>query len=91
MERCLDCNSLLTKDEKVCPDCGTPTDNKNTSESRNLLGSVIKLMFWLSVACLFASLFIKGGPSTTMSLLLTGALLVLTRTVDEGGVKVKKH
>jgi hypothetical protein len=90
MERCLDCNSLLTKEEKVCIECGTKVggEEKNFAE---LAALVVSMMFYCSVAALVTSPFLSQGPSFMLCLLMTCALLFVMRTAKEGAHKVRKR
>ena len=83
MIRCMDCNSLLTKDEKVCAECGSevPTDNASPS---GIFSRVVNVVFYCSLAYLFTALFFSNGPNLTVSVFLTCGLLFLQRTAKDG-------
>jgi predicted amidophosphoribosyltransferase len=83
MERCLDCNSLLKKEEKVCWECGA-AQKTHQSTATNSLASAVKLAFWGSFALLLVSPFVERAPSTMLCLLVTAALLFLSRTLQDG-------
>jgi hypothetical protein len=90
MERCLDCNSLLMKHEKVCMECGTKVggDENNPME---VLAGVVTLLFYISFAALVTSPFLSQGPSFMLCLLTTFALLFVKRTAKDCSAKVKKR
>ena len=90
MERCLDCNSLLTRDEKVCIECGTKVGGADQSPVA-YVASLVSLLFYLSVLALVASPFVDRLPSVTFCLLITCALLFMMRTAKECVQKVKKN
>jgi len=83
MERCVDCNSLLTKEEKVCVECGTTVGYTNASFS-GLISGVVSILFYLSLTALIASLFTTRVPSFMFCLLTTFALLFVMRTAKDG-------
>ncbi|MGH9657468.1 MAG: hypothetical protein ACRD96_02930 [Bryobacteraceae bacterium] len=93
MNRCLDCNALLTKDEKVCMECGSraPEDKRSSTNPVSLMVNVVTLAFYASVALLIASPFLEKGPGFVMSMLLTCALLFLMRSVKEIVAKPQKR
>ena len=87
MERCLDCNSLLSKEEKVCWDCGA-AQKIHVSSAPNSFATMVKLAFWGSFILLLVSPFVERAPSTMMCLLVTAALLFLSRTLADGAQQV---
>jgi hypothetical protein len=92
MERCLECNSLLAKDEKVCIGCGSAIPGVEKRNPARLFPIAVKGLFYLSLAFLFTAIFFTNGPPLIMSLLLTAALLFLMRTTaDLVAPKQKKH
>jgi hypothetical protein len=91
MERCLDCNSLLTKEEKVCMECGTKV-NANDSSPAGLISSLVSIMFYISCLALVASPFVDRLPSFFFCLFITFALLFVMRTAKDSVVqKVRRH
>jgi hypothetical protein len=90
MERCLDCNSLLTKEEKVCIECGTKVGGDD-SNAQNLIASLVSVLFYLSLALTVASLFITRGPNFTLCMMITFALMFIMRSAKDAVVKVKKR
>jgi hypothetical protein len=90
MERCLDCNSLLTKEEKVCMECGTKVGGDD-GNPMDFVSGMVTLLFYLSVAALVTSPFLSRGPSFFLCLLTTFALLFVMRTAKESTAKVKKR
>ena len=89
MERCVDCNSLLTKEEKVCIECGTTVGATKAGFS-DLISNVVTICFYLSLAALIASIF-TARLSFMFCLLTTFALLFVMRTAKDGISKVKKR
>ncbi len=90
MERCLDCNSLLTRDEKVCVECGTKVGGEKGGVG-GLVASLASVAFYVSLASLIISPFTSRGPGFTFCLLTTFALLFAMRTAKDGIGKVKKR
>jgi uncharacterized protein YqgC (DUF456 family) len=89
MERCVDCNSLLTREEKVCVECGTTVGASKAGFS-GMLAGIVSIGFYVSLAALIASPFIDRLPSFTFCALTTFALLVAMRTAKDGVSKVRK-
>jgi hypothetical protein len=90
MERCMDCNSLLTREETVCIECGT----KVGGDEGGIAGfgaTLVSLLFYLSVAALVTSPFIEKGPSVMLCLFITCALLFIMRTAKDSAEKLKKR
>jgi hypothetical protein len=90
MERCMDCNSLLTKEELVCIECGTKVGGDERGVA-SFGASLVSLLFYVSVAALVTSPFLDKAPSTMFCLFITCALLFIMRTAKENAEKVKKH
>jgi hypothetical protein len=90
MERCLDCNSLLTKEETVCIECGTKVGGDEAG-MEDFLAFIASILFYLSLAALIGSPFLPKLPSVTVCLMTTCALLFVMRTAKEGVQRVKKR
>ena len=90
MERCMDCNSLLTRDEIVCIECGTKVGGDQRGVA-SFGATLVSLLFYASVAALVVSPFMEKAPSTMFCLFITCALLFIMRTAKENAEKVKKH
>jgi hypothetical protein len=90
MERCMDCNSLLTREEKVCIECGTKVGGDDSGVA-DFGATLVSILFYLSVAGLVASPFVAKGPSVMFCLLITCALLFIMRTAKDGAQKVRKR
>ena len=90
MERCVDCNSLLTKEEKVCIECGTTVGATKAGFS-GMLSGIVSIGFYISLAALIASPFTERVPSFYFCGLTTFALLIAMRTAKDGVAKVKKR
>ena len=90
MERCLDCNSLLTKEEVVCVECGTKVGGDDLGAAAFVSG-IVSLLFYLSFLALIASPFVDKLPSFMFCLLVTGALLFMMRTAKDSVQKIRKR
>ena len=90
MERCMDCNSLLTKEEKVCVECGTKVGGDDSSAA-DFGATLVSLLFYASIAALVVSPFMDKGPSFMFCMFITCALLFIMRTAKDNAEKVKKH
>jgi len=90
MERCLDCNSLLTKEEKVCVECGTKVGG-DEGTSADFIALLCSILFYLSLLVLIGSPFTQRLPSFTVCFLTTCALLFVMRTAKESVEKVNKR
>ena len=89
MERCLDCNSLLTKEETVCIECGTKVSDDPKSAA-GFVSTIVTALFYLSALVLVASPFVDKLPSFTFCMLITSALLFVMRTAKENTHKIRK-
>jgi hypothetical protein len=89
MERCLDCNSLLTKEETVCVECGTKIGGEDTG-SAGLVAAIVSTLFYLSAITMVASPFVDKLPSFMFCMLITGALLFVMRTAQDNTQKIRK-
>jgi len=89
MERCLDCNSLLTKDEIVCIECGTKV-HPDESSAAGFVSMVVSALFYLSALTMVASPFVDRLPSFTFCMLITSALLFVMRTAKDSVQRVRK-
>src|SRR5437870_13789871 len=78
MERCLDCNSLLTKEETVCVECGTKVSG-NAAGSAEYLASNFRALFYESALAMCASPFVDKLHSFMFSMLITSALFFVLR------------
>ena len=79
MERCLECDGLLAKNEKVCPVCRKKIGygKRTTAEFLFAAGRVV---FYVSIAGLIVSRFTTGGFGFVLSLCLcTCALFFIAR------------
>ena len=86
----MDCNSLLTKEETVCIECGT----KVRGDDSGIAGfgaTLVSLLFYASVAALVTSPFLDRGPSFMLCLFVTCALLFIMRTAKDNAERVKKR
>ena len=90
MERCLDCNSLLTKEEKVCIECGTKVGGDDLSAA-TFISSIVTLLFYVSFLALIASPFVDKLPSFMFCMMITGALLFMMRTAKDSAQKIRKR
>lgn len=83
MERCVECNSLLAKEEQVCGECGALSAKLQKKNPVRIFPLAVKALFFLSLAFLFTAIFFSNGPPLVMSLLLTAALLFLMRSSSD--------
>jgi len=90
MERCLDCNSLLTKQEIVCIECGTKVGGDDLGAA-SFVSGVVSLLFYMSFLAMIASPFVDKLPSFMFCLLITGALLFMMRTAKDSVQKIRKR
>jgi hypothetical protein len=90
MERCLDCNSVLSREEKVCVGCGTKVRPDETNFAA-LIASLVSILFYLSIAALIASPFVDRAPSFMFCLLISCALLFVMRTAKDSAQKIKRR
>ncbi len=90
MERCLDCNSLLTKEEKVCIECGTKVGGDDLSAA-SFISSIVTLLFYVSFLALIASPFVDKLPSFMFCMMISGALLFMMRTAKDSAQKIRKR
>ena len=80
MERCLECDGLLAKDEKVCPICRKKIGYGKRATAEFLAG-VGRVVFYVSISVLIVSRFTPGGFGFVLSLCLcTCALLFIALT-----------
>ena len=86
----MDCNSLLTKEEIVCVECGTKVGGEEAGVA-SYGATLVSLLFYASVAALVVSPFIDKGPSFMFCLFITCALLFIMRTAKDGAEKLRKH
>ena len=90
MERCLDCNSLLTREEIVCLECGTKVGGDDLGAA-SFVSGVVSILFYLSLLAMIASPFVEKLPSFMFCLLITGALLFMMRTAKDSVQKLRKR
>ena len=90
MERCLDCNSLLTKEERVCVECGTKVGGDDLGAATFISG-IISLLFYASFLAVIASPFVDKLPSFTFCTLICAALLFVMRTAKDSAQKIRKR
>jgi hypothetical protein len=90
MERCLDCNSLLSKEEKVCVECGTKVGGDEASLA-TLVAALVSILFYISVVALVASPFVDRLPSFMFCMFITFALLFIMRTAKDSAQKIRKR
>lgn len=90
MERCIDCNYLLSKEERVCIECGAKV-GEDSAGVGDLIATLVSILFYLSFAAMVAAPFLSTGPSFILCLLTTCALLFVMRTAKDGARKLKKR
>lgn len=89
MERCLDCNSLMTREERVCLECGTKVGGDESSIA-SMIAGIVTILFYLSILALVASPFVDRAPSFMFCVFISSALLFIMRTAKESAQKVRK-
>jgi len=63
MEKCLDCNAILTKEEKICFTCGAPVRRKD--EGAGVAGNLVRIinvLLVISGVLTLASIFFSFTP-----------------------------
>ena len=90
MERCLDCNSLLTKEETVCLECGTKVGGDDGTAA-DFAASLVNMLFYVSIAAMVLSPFTSKLPSFMFCFLISAALLFISRTAKDSVQKVRKR
>jgi hypothetical protein len=90
MERCLDCNSLLSREETVCVECGTKVGCDETNIA-GLVSGLVSILFYISLVALVASPFVDRAPSFMFCLIISFALLFTMRTAKDSAQKVRKR
>jgi hypothetical protein len=91
MERCLDCNSLLSKEEKVCVECGTKVGADEAAKPATLIAGVVSILFYISLIALCASPFVDRVPSFMFCMFISFALLFTMRTANDSAQKARKR
>jgi hypothetical protein len=84
LDRCLDCNSSLKKDEAVCFACGAPVKRES---GRTAFGkrfaTVLKFALFASAMLTVASLFFDATPSFWKCITATLVLLLAKSSADQ--------
>jgi hypothetical protein len=84
LDRCLDCNSSLKKEETACFACGAPVKRES---SRTTFGkrfaTVLKFAFFGSAILTVASLFFDATPSFWKCITATLVLLLAKSSADQ--------
>jgi hypothetical protein len=91
MEKCLDCNSILTKEEKVCFTCGAPVRRKD--EGAGFAGNlvrVVNVLLWISGLLTLASLFFSFTPPFAKCGVATLILGIVKSSADQMWEKKKR-
>jgi hypothetical protein len=90
MERCMDCNSMLAKEEIVCMECGTKV-GRDKPDAADFGVTLITMLFYASIVAVVISPFMSRGPGFMFCLLISFALLFMMRTAKDGVEKVRKR
>jgi hypothetical protein len=84
MNRCLDCNSSLTKDETTCYTCGTPVQGES---ARAVFGqhfaTFLKIAFFVSLGITAVSLFTSFMPSFAKCATASVVLMFAKSSADQ--------
>ena len=84
MNRCLDCNGLLTKDETVCVQCGAKVRNSvQKLDTRKIATRVVQFVFLGSLGTTIIGLFMENGPSFITGILISFAMALIRRSLKE--------
>jgi hypothetical protein len=91
MLRCLSCNGILQRTESVCYSCGeaVPGGAKDKSKGKGMggFGSIVSLLFYLSLGMTVARIFSDHVPPFAVCLPATLILLF----VKSSAIEVKKN
>jgi len=91
MEKCLDCNSILTKEETVCFTCGSPVRRK--ADGAGMAGNlvrVINVLLVISGLLTLASIFFSFTPPFMKCGFATLILGVVKSSADQMVERKKK-
>jgi hypothetical protein len=84
MEKCLDCNSTLKKEETECWSCGHPVARADThAKMGGRFGMVINFFFILSAVMTVASLFFDATPPFTRCITATLVLFLVKSSMGQ--------
>lgn len=84
MLRCLSCNGVLTKSEKVCYSCGEPvTLTKEADAKGGGFNAVVAVMFYLALGLTGLSIFTNFGPPLSVCLPMTIILVFVKSSADQ--------
>jgi hypothetical protein len=86
----MDCNSLLTREEIVCIECGTKVGGDERGVA-SFGATLVSLLFYASIAALVTSPFLDKGPGVMFCLMISCALLFIMRTAKDNAEKLKKR
>ena len=86
--RCLNCNGILTKTDKICYSCGDKVPKWVTSVPRTKKSGgfsiVSNIVFFASLGLTAYSLVAENRPPLNVSLAASGVLLAVKLIVDWG-------
>jgi hypothetical protein len=78
MNRCRECNSVMTKEETECLACGSVLDQKSGIDHVGKgFATLLSMMFFASAAITVASLFFDATPPFSKCAVCTLVLLVV--------------
>jgi hypothetical protein len=84
MNRCRECNSVMTKTETVCLSCGSELEKKTGADHfGNGFIRLLSIMFFGSAALTIASLFFDATPPFSRCLICTLVLLVVRSSASQ--------
>jgi hypothetical protein len=84
MNRCLDCNGLLTKEETVCIQCGAKVPGaKKSMDGRRMASRAASFLFLGSLGVTVFGLFTENGVSVVSGVLLSCAMGLIRRSLRE--------
>jgi hypothetical protein len=90
MNRCIDCDGLLMKEEKICQICGAEVPQPPKMDASNVISYAVQGLFVAALTAMITSLFSEGGPGFITSLLLACALMIVARSLKDRPQSVTK-
>ena len=76
MERCLDCNSVLTSKEKVCPACGMRVGHVGPGPTE-ILARTGTIIFYSAILAFLAARFAPDGTNFVAIISICAAIVLV--------------
>ncbi len=83
MERCPDCNAVMTKTEKKCGSCGTVVRRQRDFSGRAKFALLATAAFYGALGMTVASFFVPGLPSLSTCLPICVILLMIRSSATQ--------